>query len=107
MKYFFFTNKNPQDVPRLQERAKSLVSQFIGATEQRNGDHETVAEELSLALPVEEEDLQDDLHLPDPAQPLQDKNQEVVPARRNQKRTNVYHEESRSKRTRRVPAKFL
>ena len=103
MKYFYFTNKTPQDAPRLQERAKTLVTQLIGATEQRNGDAETVEEELSLALSAEEED---DLPLPDPDEPLKDKNN-VVPARRNKKRVNVYHEESRSKRIRRVPAKFL
>ena len=103
MKYFYFTNKTPQDAPRLQERAKTLVTQLIGATEQRNGDAETVEEELSLALSAEEED---DLPLPDPDEPLKDKNN-VVPARRNKKRVNVYHEESRSKRIKRVPAKFL
>ena len=103
MKYFYFTNKTPQDAPRLQERAKTLVTQLIGATEQRNGDAETVEEELSIALSAEEED---DLPLPDPDEPLKDKNN-VVPARRNKKRVNVYHEESRSKRIRRVPAKFL
>ena len=103
MKYFYFTNKSPQDAPRLQERAKTLVTQLIGATEQRNGDAETVEEELSLALSAEEED---DLPLPDPDEPLKDKNN-VVPARRNKKRVNVYHEESRSKRIKRVPAKFL
>ena len=103
MKYFYFTNKTPQDAPRLQERAKTLVTQLIGATEQRNGDAETVEEELSIALSAEEED---DLPLPDPDEPLKDKNN-VVPARRNKKRVNVYHEESRSKRIKRVPAKFL
>ena len=103
MKYFYFTNKTPQDAPRLQERAKTLVTQLIGATEQRNGDAETVEEELSLALSAEEED---DLPLPDPDEPLKDKNN-VVPARRNKKRVNVYHEESRSKRIKKVPAKYL
>ena len=107
MKYFYFTNKTPQDAPRLQERAKTLVTQLIGATEQRNGDAETVEEELSLALSAEEEDdLHDDLPLPDPDEPLKDKNN-VVPARRNKKRVNVYHEESRSKRIKKVPAKYL
>ena len=86
MKYFYFTNKTPQDAPRLQERAKTLVSQLIGATEQRNGE---VEEELSLALSaeetLEEDDLQEDLPLPDPAEPLKDKNHVVVPAKRNHK----------------------
>ena len=45
------------------------MSQLIGATEQRNGE---VEEELSLALSaeetLEEDDLQEDLPLPDPAE---------------------------------------
>ena len=86
LNWFHFTNKNPQDAPRLQERAKTLVSQLIGATEQRNGE---VEEELSLALSaeetLEEDDLQEDLPLPDPAEPLKDKNHVVVPAKRNHK----------------------
>ena len=83
-----------------------MVSQLIGATEQRNGE---VEEELSLALSAEETLYEDDLQedLPDPAEPLKDKNHVVVPAKRNQKRANVCHEESRSKRIGRVPAKYL
>ena len=85
-----------------------MVSQLICATEQRNGELE---EELSLAPSaeetLEEDDLQKDLPLPDPAEPLKDKNHVVVPAKRNHKRANVCHEESRSKRIRRVPAKYL
>ena len=87
------------------------MSQLIGSTEQRNSELETVEEELSLALSAEEtledEDIQHDLPLPDPAEPLKDKNHDVAPARRNQKCANVHHEESRSKRIKRVPAKFL
>ena len=63
-----------------------MVSQLFGATEQRNGE---VEEELSLALSaeetLEEDDLQEDLPLPDPAEPLKDKNHVVVPAKRNHK----------------------
>ena len=88
-----------------------MVSQLIGSTEQRNRELETVEEELSLALSAEEtledDDLQDDLPLPDPAEPMKDQNHDVAPAKRNQKRANVHHEESRSKRIKRVPAKFL
>ena len=51
---------------------------------------------------LEEDDLED---LPDSAKPLKDKNHVV--AKRNPKRANVIHEESRSKRIRRVPAKYL
>ena len=82
-----------------------MVSQLIGATEQRNGE---VEEELSLALSAEETLYEDDLQedLPDPAEPLKDKNH-VVPAKRNHKHANVCHEESRSKRVSRVPAKYL
>ena len=78
-----------------------MVSQLIGATEQRNDE---VEEELSLALSAEETLYEDDLQedLPDPAEPLKDKNH-VVPAKRNHKHANVCHEESRS----RVPAKYL
>ena len=78
-----------------------MVSQLIGATEQRNVE---VEEELSLALEetLEEDDLED---LPAPAKPLKDKNHVV--AKRNPKRANVIHEESRSKGIRRVPAKYL
>ena len=81
------------------------MSQLIGATEQRNGE---VEEELSLALSAEETLYEDDLQedLPDPAEPLKDKNH-VVPAKRNHKHANVCHEESRSKRVSRVPAKYL
>ena len=51
-----WTAKKPQDA-RLQERAKTLVSQLIGATEQRNDE---VEEELSLALSAEETLEEDD-----------------------------------------------
>ena len=78
---------------------ESLKSPLLGPT---MGRHPALLY-LSIALSAEEED---DLPLPDPDEPLKDKNN-VVPARRNKKRVNVYHEESRSKRIRRVPAKFL
>ena len=79
---------HPQDVPRLQERAKSLVSQLIG---EREG---------SVAKAGEDD-------LPDPCEPSKDTNGEVVPVKRRRKRSNVYHEESQNKRTKRIPAKYL
>ena len=84
-------------MPRLQERAKCLVSQLLDEREQRKS-KETASEELTLAL--SEEDT-----LPDPARPVK-VTKKAVPAR-NRKRIDVHQEESRSKRVRRVPAKLL
>ena len=84
-------------MPRLQKRAKYLLSQLLYEREQRKS-KETASEELTLAL--SEEDT-----LPDPARPLM-VTKKAVPAR-NRKRIDVHQEESRSKRVRRVPAKLL
>ena len=84
-------------MPRLQERAKCLVSQLLDEREQRKS-KETASEELTLAL--SEEDT-----LPDPAVPVE-VTKKAVPAR-NRKRFDVNQEESRSKRVRRVPARLL
>ena len=84
-------------MPRLQERAKCLVSQLLDEREQRKS-KETASEELTLAL--SEEDT-----LPDPARPVM-VTKKAVPAR-NRKRFDVHQDKSRSKRVRRVPAKLL
>ena len=84
-------------MPRLQERAKCLVSQLLDEREQRKS-KETASEELTLAL--SEEDT-----LPDPARPVKVTKKAV--SARNRKRFDVHQEESRSKRVRRVPAKLL
>ena len=84
-------------MPRLQERAKCLVSQLLDEREQRKS-KETASEELTLAL--SEEDT-----LPDPARPVKVTKTAVLA--RNRKRFDVHQEESRSKRVRRVPAKLL
>ena len=80
-------------MPRLQERAKCLVSQLLDEREQRKS-KETASEELTLALSEE-----------DTARPVM-VTKKAVPAR-NRKRFDVHQEESRSKRVRRVPAKLL
>ena len=84
-------------MPRLQKRAKYLLSQLLDEREQRKS-KETASEELTLAL--SEEDT-----LPDPAGPVK-VTKKAVPAR-NRKRIDVHQEESRNKRVRRVPAKLL
>ena len=83
-------------MPRLQKRAKYLLSQLLDEREQRKS-KETASEELTLAL--SEEDT-----LPDPAGPVK-VTKKAVPAR-NRKRIDVHQEEIR-KRVRRVPAKLL
>ena len=50
---------------------------------------------------IEEEDL------PDPCEPPKQTKQVVVAAKRSRKQSNVYHEESQSKRVKRIPAKYL
>ena len=84
-------------MPRLQKRAKYLLSQLLDEREQRKS-KETASEELTLAL--SEEDT-----LPDPARPVK-VTKKAVPAR-NRKQFDVHQDKSRSNRVRRVPAKLL
>ena len=81
-----------------------MVSQLIG---EREGSVAKAGEE-SVANSGEESVAkagEDDL--PDPCEPSKDTNEEVVPVKRSRKRSNVYHEESQNKRTKRIPAKYL
>ena len=121
-------------MPRLQERAKSLVSQLIGAREANSEatveeaidketvEKETVEKEMVEKGTVEKETVQvetaeketatdenriEEEDLPDPCEPPKQTNQVVVAARRSRKQSNVYHEESQSKRVKRIPAKYL
>ena len=131
-------------MPRLQERAKSLVSQLIGAreaiseatveeaidketVEKETVEKETVEKEMVEKGTVEKETVEketveveiagketatdenriEEEDLPDPCEPPKQTNQVVVAARRSRKQSNVYHEESQSKRVKRIPAKYL
>ena len=126
-------------MPRLQERAKSLVSQLIGAreaiseatveeaidketVEKETVEKETVEKEMVEKGTVEKETVEvetaeketasdenriEEEDLPDPCEPPKQTNQVVVAAKRSRKQSNVYHEESRSKRVKRIPAKYL
>ena len=123
-------------MPRLQERAKSLVSQLIGAREaiseatvEEAIEKETVEKEAIEKETVEKEGIEkeavekeavevetvevetenriEEEDLPDPCEPPKQTKQVVVAAKRSRKQSNVYHEESRSKRVKRIPAKYL
>lgn len=126
-------------MPKLQERAKSLVSQLIGAreaiseatveeaidketVEKETVEKETVEKEMVEKGTVEKETVEVEIagketatdenrieeeDLPDPCEPPKQTNQVVVAARRSRKQSNVYHEESQSKRVKRIPAKYL
>ena len=120
----------------MQERAKSLVSQLIGAREaiseatvEEAIEKETVEKEAIEKETVEKEGIEkeavekeavevetvevetenriEEEDLPDPCEPTKQTNQVVVAAKRSRKQSNVYHEESRSKRVKRIPAKYL
>ena len=123
-------------MPSLQKRAKSLVSQLIGAREaiseatvEEAIEKETVEKEAIEKETVEKEGIEkeavekeavevetvevetenriEEEDLPDPCEPTKQTNQVVVAAKRSRKQSNVYHEESRSKRVKRSPAKYL
>ena len=113
-------------MPRLQERAKSLVSQLIGAREaiseatveeaiekenvEKEGIEKEAVEKEAVeveTVEVETENRIEEEDLPDPCEPPKQTNQVVVAAKRSRKQSNVYHEESQSKRTKRIPAKYL